>query len=128
MEKLKEEFISKFTIEGKNTSLACAINGDTLWDWITNNLIENRVSWQKPFCVTTVLRSGGDSDYEWSKIKNEKMQEHLSKTRKSNIERCTIELEPYRGDRIAFECSFMDYGDGLRDPAGYKIVSRELSH
>jgi hypothetical protein len=38
MQELKKEFISKFTIEGKNTSLACAVSGDTLWNWITENL------------------------------------------------------------------------------------------
>ena len=44
MKKLKKEFISRFTIEGKNKSLACAVNGDTLWNWITKNLEPKKVN------------------------------------------------------------------------------------
>ena len=40
LEKLKEEFIKKFTISGSSgKSLACAKSGDEFWDWITENFV-----------------------------------------------------------------------------------------
>ena len=65
MDKLKEECLNKFTIDGSNgKSLACAVSGEKLWEWITNNFtpkvnpVELQVSQPSellpcPFCGNT---------------------------------------------------------------------------
>ena len=69
----------------------------------------------KEYIITTIERSGRQSDNEWEKYQRLKIKEHLRRA-------CFNKIAPIEGDRISLMCAFMKMDGRLKDPAGYRII------
>lgn len=76
---LREQFNSKFTIEGKGNKLACAESAKECWNWINDNYTSKAMSDRKPlidfFQLIYNLYLGGDLEIKNSKQTDELLSE-----------------------------------------------------
>lgn len=70
--------------------------------------------------ITTVERSGRQSDSQWLDYQSIKEKEHRLLYGNNFFKL------PMGGDKIRFDCAFLNMDGRLKDPAGYNIISYDF--